>query len=81
MVWGPEGRGMGRIAQVYAGECDHEDAVFPNAQAIAAVPELIETLQELIDYIEADATIETEHIIKSGEFFNAKAALKKAGVE
>lgn len=51
-IYGPEGQGHGRVAQVYA-ECGWPEELGHNVQLIAAAPDMFAELQKLRDEFQA----------------------------
>jgi hypothetical protein len=84
--------GVGPLAKVTTavldGEVIAENVTWPNARAIAAVPELIEALREAIDYVEPKVPAARTNYGPNGRIVHAhltemaarwKRALEKAG--
>ena len=57
IVYCPEGVGYGRVAMVYA-ECGRVDELEPNARLIAAAPDMLETLEFVLDELSTMLTSE-----------------------
>ena len=75
VIFCPEGPYYGRVAMVYA-ECGRDCELVPNARLIAAAPDLLEALEEIVELM--DAVNDGQYAIDSFTTQPAKEAIQKA---